>query len=575
MKGAMQARWALTLVGALGGAVAWALTEAASRGAIGELAALALVVLFAAGFAATLAMAGPIGLGRAALRGAGLGLALGALTALSFLRYDSLGAFLATPMPSLALLVLAALPVPFLIAAAQPGWRDYPALFQESWAILVRLVAALAFTGLVWLVILLSNELLKVVGLSLVQDLLDHGLAVFLITGAALGLGTSVVWELAGAVAPQLLLRFLRLLLPVVLGVTLLFLAVLPFRGLDGLITGLSPATLLLTMLGAGIALVAVAVDRSDAEAVRGPVLAAAARVLALILPLLAGLALWALWLRVDQRGWTPERLFLVVLGLLGLGYGLTYAVSVLRGAGWMARIRRGNLGMALLVILTAALWLTPLFNAEAISARDQVARYLAGRTPLAELDPGAIGRWGRPGAEALAQLTEIAAEPGHEGLAARLAGTDDPDGARRARTLAALVAILPVQPPTATGTRDLLLAAAEDYQLRTWTETCRRPLETGRPSCVMVVADLLPVIPGEEAMLFLEYAPGSAEILGLYLDGNGFLAQRGVVRPDLGYLPGTTASELLRAAQDAPLPLTPALVNQLGTGETGLMILP
>ena len=41
MKGAMQARWALTLVGALGGAVAWALTEAASRGAIGELAALA------------------------------------------------------------------------------------------------------------------------------------------------------------------------------------------------------------------------------------------------------------------------------------------------------------------------------------------------------------------------------------------------------------------------------------------------------------------------------------------------------------------------------------------------------
>lgn len=575
MKRAMQARWALALVGALGGALAWALIEAASRELIGERVALVLVVLFASGFAATLAMAGPIGLARAALRGAGLGLALGGLTAVSFLRYDSVGAFLATPMPTIALLVLAALPVPFLIAAAKPGWRDYPALFQESWAILVRLVASLAFTGLVWLVILLSNGLLKVVGIGLLEELLDHGLAIFLISGTALGLGTAVVWELAGAVAPQLILRFLRMLLPVVLGVTLVFLAVLPFRGLDGLITGLSPATLLLTMLGAGIALVAVAVDRSDAEAVQGPVLPRTARALALLLPVLAGLALWALWLRVGQHGWTPERLFLVVLGLLGLGYGLTYAVSVLRGAGWMARIRRGNLGMALLVMLAAALWLTPLFNAEAISARDQVDRYLAGRTPLAELDPDAIGRWGRPGAAALARLTGIAAEPGQEALAARLAGTDDPDGSRRVADLAALVEILPLQPPTATGTRDMLLTGVDDYQLRRWTEVCRRPLETGRPACVLVVADLLLAIPGEEAMLFLEHAPGATEVLGLYLDETGLLAQRAVVRADMGHLPGETASELLRAAQEAPPPLTPALVNQLGTGEAGLLMLP
>ncbi|WP_180995983.1 DUF4153 domain-containing protein [Tabrizicola aquatica] len=575
MTGALQARWTLTLVGALGGVLAWALVEATSRGLMDERPALALSVLVAVGFAATLAMAGPIGLARAAPRGAALGVVVGGLTGLSLLRYALVGEFLVTPMPGLAVIVLATLPVPFLIAAAQPGWRDYPALFQEAWSILVRLVAALAFTGLVWLVVLLSDAVLQIVGLDVIAQLLDHGLAGYVLTGAALGLGTAVVWELAGPVAPQLILRFLRLLLPVVLAVTLVFLAALPFRGLQGLVTGVSPALLLLTMVGAGIALVSVAVDRSDADAVDGPLLLRATQAMALILPILAALALWALWLRVDQRGWTPERLFLSVVALIGLGYGLTYAVSVLRGASWMARIRRGNLAMALVVIVAAALWLTPLFNAEAISARDQLARYEAGRTPVAELDLWTIGRWGRPGEAAVARLTELASQPGHEALAALLAGTDAPTEDQRAADQAALAALIPLQPPTATGTRDMLLAAAEGYQLRSWIEVCSRTLETGQPACVLVVADLLPAVPGEEAMLFLEHRPDWAEVLGLYLDADGRLAQRAVTQPDLGFLPATTASELLRAAQAAPLPLTPALVNQLGTGEGGLLMVP
>ena len=56
------------------------------------------------------------------------------------------------------LLTVATLPVPFLIAAARGNWRDYPALFLEAWSIVVRDAAAGAFTGLVWLVIFLSDS---------------------------------------------------------------------------------------------------------------------------------------------------------------------------------------------------------------------------------------------------------------------------------------------------------------------------------------------------------------------------------------------------------------------------------
>ena len=575
MNGQLQARWSLALTGALGGALMWALVEAADKGWLGDRLGLILGTLIGTGFATTLAMAGPIGLGRAALRGAGLAVVTAALVALATLRYVDPGDIFNTPMPALAALTVAALPVPFLLAIARPGWQDYPALFLEAWSIVVRYAAAWAFAGLVWLVIFLSDEVLKLVGVTVIGDLLDRDLVPLAVTGAVLGFGLAVVHELAEMLSPQLLLRLFRLLLPVVLAVMLVFLVALPFRGLDGLFQGLSPALLLLAMVGAGVGLVSVAIDRSDAEAAQSPVLRRAAQGMALVLPLLAALALWAIWLRVGQHGWTPERVFLALVGLIGAGYGLVYAVAVLRGAAWMARIRRGNLGMALVVIAVAALWLTPILNAEAISARAQLARFEAGKTAAEDLDIYALQSWGKPGAAVMALLEARAKEPGNEALAARLAGTSDPTGKGRAALVAALVAVLPVQPASATGTRDMLLSAADDYLLEDWERVCARPLETGAPACVLQVADLLPGQPGEEAVLMLERSPDYVDILGLYLDGSGMLVQRGMVRADGGYLSPTEGAAMLRAAQASPLPLTPALLNQLGTGATGVLMLP
>lgn len=575
MNGQLQARWNLALTGALGGLALWALIEAVDRDWIGDRLTMVLGALVVTGFGATLAMAGPIGLVRAAIRALGLGLVTALLIGLASLRYASPNDFFNTAMPALATLVVVAVPVPFLVAQARPGWNDYPALFLEAWSIVVRYAAALAFTGLVWLVIYLSDEVLRIVGVTLIGDLLAHTIVPLVVTGFVLGLGMAVVHELADLLSPYLVLRLFRLLLPVVLAVMLVFLVALPFRGLDGLFQDLSPALLLLAMVAGGVSLVSIAVDRSDDQAAASPVLRRSAQGMALLLPMLAGLAVWALGLRVGQHGWTPERLFLALIAVLGLGYGLVYAVAVLRGQGWMERIRRGNLWLALAGFGLAALWLTPILNAEAISARNQLARFEAGKTPVAELDVNAIRDWGTPGLAVMARLEALAKEPGQEALAALLAGELPPDDSARAAQIAALTAILPVQPASATGTRDMLLAAAEDYYLTEWQAACSRLMDNGAPACVLVVADLLPSVPGEEGVLILERAPGYVEALGLYIGTNGFLVQRTMVRPDGSYLTTDEAKALLRAAQAEPLPMTPALVNQLGTGPTGLLMLP
>jgi hypothetical protein len=73
-----------------------------------------------------------------------------------------------------------------------------------------------------------------------------------------LGLGMAVIHDLAELLSPYVVLRVFRLFLPVVLAVMAIFLVALPFRGLDGLAGGLSPAMLLLVMVGGG--------DRADLD---------------------------------------------------------------------------------------------------------------------------------------------------------------------------------------------------------------------------------------------------------------------------------------------------------------------
>lgn len=574
MTGQLAERWKLAVTGAVGAALLWSVVEAADGGLIGDRLALVLLALVGVALASALAMAGPIGLARALPRSLGLGALVAALVWLGSLRHDPADAFFNSPLPSLAALTVAALPIPFLIAQARGTWNDYAALFLEAWSIVVRYAAAWAFTGLVWLVIFLSDQVLGIVGIDVIANLLDHWIVPMLITGAVLGLGMAVVHELAELLSPYLVLRLFRLLVPPVLGVMVIFVLALPIRGIEGLFSGLPPALLMLAMVGAGIGLVAIAVDQGDADAAQSLLVLRAAQGMALILPVMGGFAAWAVWLRVAQHGWTPERLFIALVAAIGLAYALLYSLAVLRGAGWMRRVRQANVGMALVVIAIAALWLTPVLNAEAISARDQLTRFEAGQTEIDDLDVAALQSWGKPGAKALAALAARAQGPGQEALAARLAGSDPTEAPVLADLVAELAALIVLQPPTAGGTRDTLLAGAQSFQLEDWIARCS-PGPTGEATCLMVVADLLPGRPGEEAMFVLAGDDRFAEVVGLFLDETGMLQMRNAVRADGGYIDRDAAQAMLDSWQSGAPPLTPALINQLGTGETGLMIQP
>ncbi|MEY4872776.1 MAG: hypothetical protein RLZZ563_2106 [Pseudomonadota bacterium] len=572
----------MALNGALAGLALWLLQDILARGVLTDRMALFLTTLVGAFFAAALGMAGPLSIRRAALGAAPVALMVAGLLTLASLRYDRVEQFLYEPLPVLAAFALGFLPLPFWIAASGRGWRHYPTLFTEIWTMVVRTVSGWIFTGLVWGMIWLSDALLGIVGLDLIDWILGYGAMPWLITGATFGLALAVVTENADVLSPYLILRLLRLLTLPVLAVMVLFVVALPVQGMSGLLGGISAALTLLAMCAAAVTLVSTAVDQSDAEVSGSLILTRSAQALALILPLPAGLAGWAIWLRVVQYGWTPDRLFAALLALVALGYGVVYAVAVLRGAAWRGHVRQGNIAMALVVMALSALWLTPALNAERIATNSQLARYTDGRTPEGQLDLYAMDRWGKAGAAALADLRALAATPGHEALQARLAdfdagivATTDPMLAEDTTDLLAeLNAVMPLQPAGATATRDMLLAAIPADELRMWIAACQTPMPgNSRPGCVFVVADLWPREPGEEAVALLRDPSGY-----LRYEGLGMIAgevHRRSVLPLAGMLPDLTEGEALIATlQDAPPAVSPAPLNQMGVAG-GLVLIP
>ena len=571
-------RGALALTGAGAGLAIWAVGEAARRGEWSERAEFGLASLVFTFFAALLAMAGPLSLRRAALSALPVAAVVALLLSLAALRFETVASFQTSGLPFVAAFVLGFLPLPVLIAQAGPGWRDYPTLFAESWRLVVRAVAAWLFAGLVWGMVWLSDALLGIVGLGFVEWMMQAGPLAEMLTGMALGLGCAVVSESTESAAPDLILRLLRLLAPPLLAVTALFLVALPLQGLSALPGNLSAAGILLTLAVAGVGLVSVLVDRSDTDAAGGPVLGRSAAVWAVILPVPVALAGWALAERVAQHGWTPGRLFGVVVTVAAAGYALSYLAAVLRGAGWRARIRRANLAMAGVVAGLAALWLTPVLDAEAISAGSQLGRYEAGVTAAADLDVEALRGWGRPGAAALARLEALAEQPGHRDLALRLAAAaaGEPPGMDEATEdlLTELRAVMPLQPPGATAVRDQLLTTIPAVELRTWIDACATPLPAGdRPGCVFVVADLWRDRPGEEAVVLLREPSGFVRYEGLGMGATG--VERRSVMAMAGLLPDRKAGEeLIATLQDAPPALVPAPLNMLGVGG-GLILLP
>ena len=572
------------VLGLAGGFAGWLLAEVLVD-RLEPRTVLALAVLAVVGLGGALAMLAEIGPVKALAAAAALAPPAAALAWWGAGRFATVEAFFETGFMLVALVVVATFPVPFLMARAAGGrwgWLDYAALFSLSWILVVRIASATAFAGVVWVVLLLSSVLLDLVGVTYLGEALRQPMVIWLLTAGALGLGLAVVAELADLLSPYLLLRLLRLLVPVVLAVVAVFVAVLPMRGLSELFGNISAAGVLMAAAAGSVALISISVDQGEDDAVTGWLMTESARMLAVLVPILGGLAVWAVVLRVGQYGWTPGRVAAATGAGISLAYGVFYALAVLSGERWMERIRRANLAMALALIAIAVAWLTPMFNAEAIAARSQLARVAAGTISAEDLPLWELAHdWGKPGQAALADVRAGAVAPGQDALAARLALLDAsanrwqfeqslqaPD-ATLAR--AGEVPVLPTGVPMPDGLWQVLERGDREAVL----DGCARTTPGGHAGCLLVLADLVSVWPGDEA-IFL-FGSGSVALVGAaqsYRQDAGGWQAAGDLRL-LGDAPGIGAAAAIDLLDADGIKLVPSGLMALDIGGLPVLLRP
>ena len=234
----------------------------------------------------------------------------------------------------LLLMAMLALPwIQYSLRASRQQTR-YAQFYTQLWLNTLTLLIVFISNGLFWLVLLLWSEMFKLVGIPFFSTLFFDtdwfGYVAFgLVTALAVVL-TRTQSRLVAAVQ-KLLTLIATGLLPLVALLALMFVLTLPFTGLEAISQRVSAAGLMSTLALLLLLLMAI-VREPRKEALPYPAalryLIKCALVVAPIYMLIAG---WSLWVRIQQYGWTPERLYGVLVVVVLLVWSFGYLASILR----------------------------------------------------------------------------------------------------------------------------------------------------------------------------------------------------------------------------------------------------
>jgi hypothetical protein len=305
--------------------------------------------------------------------------------------YNTHGEIFEWPFLSGVFAVLIAAPL-FQTVRDEGAWRfPYERLHNHAWMDAVIGAASLFFTGISFLLAWLIAGLFDLIGIDLLKDLLQDEWFAWMLAGFAFGAAVGLLRERDALLTTlqRLVMVVFSVLAPVLAAALVLFLASLPFTGLDGLWNSDIPATPLLLVAGAGAVLLTNAViGNGKAERSPSSVLQWAALALALTVLPLAIVAALSLGQRIGQYGWTPERIWGVIAVGVAMAYGAAAWWSVWRARRdfddalrpLQTRMAIGLCGLALFLAL-------PIVDFGAISASSQMARFAAGKVPAGEFD--------------------------------------------------------------------------------------------------------------------------------------------------------------------------------------------
>ena len=289
----------------------------------------------------------------------------------------------------------------------------YATHFDVAWKLAVQAALAVAFTGAFWGLLGLGAGLFNLIKIEFFVELLQKRWFAIPATTLAVSVALHVTDVRAGIVRGirTLGLSLLSWLLPLMTLIAGGFLATLVFTGVQPLWDTQFATGLLLLAFAALVVLLNAAYQDGDAERATPQVLRYPGSLAGLLLLPLVALAGYALFLRVEQYGWTAARIYVSAAAVIAGFYAVGYALAAIRSESWLKRIEQWNFYGALLVLAVLLALFTPIADPYRISVASQVARLESGVVTPEQFDFANL-RWegGRFGQAALERLKETKA---------------------------------------------------------------------------------------------------------------------------------------------------------------------
>lgn len=389
-------------------------------------------------------------------------------------------------------------------SGATLGVWGYPRLFEHAWRNAVVTIQAGALTGLFWTVLSLGAQLFHLIGVEWPKETIEKAWFAIPVTTLSIALGLRTGLRRA-AFTVTLRNHWLTLtvwLLPLASLIGVAF-VLTSFAGVGKLFERGLSAFFLLWFAAFWITFFNSAFQDGQSEPALHRILRRVLPFAALALFAVVGLATWALLLRIQQYGLTPDRIWGMLAAMVALAYGGGYALSVRAGtaARWMPGIAPANIVASLIMSAGIILLLSPALDANRLATASQTARLQAGQVQADDFDVRALTRQERTGYEA---LDELRRQRGPDGRPSKLAlraedavnnanryrdnASDEPD--ERVAVLSERIDVYPAEKPLPAGFTDFLSQDVGKWESWQRKQSCFARHQT-RQRCTALLIDL------------------------------------------------------------------------------------
>lgn len=296
---------------------------------------------------------------------------------------------------------------------------SYQRQYDLSWKLGIQIILTSLFVSLVWGTIGLGYQLFESVNIHIFSYLCRQSWFVIpvFVFSIVFGIHFTDVKPNIIAHVRSLVLKLFTSLLPLFALMALLFIIGVLMFGSSQLLTKKYLAIILIWLSLWLILLINAAYQDGKKYKSKAKFIQYAAKLAAILLPLLVGIASLSLYLRVSAYGLSNQRILGAAVLIILSQYALGYCIAVFRNGPWLKFIETCNFYTALSIILIVIGILTPIADPSRLMVQNQQHRLLSQQVSQDKMDSQYIyqygGRYGQNMLNTLSiQLPTIGTKP-------------------------------------------------------------------------------------------------------------------------------------------------------------------